>query len=138
MAKHEFLSDDWIAAARALHAQHASDGTSGTALATSVRMNLVVEDVPFGTERLDAHLDTSTGAVAIDLGHLEGADVVVSLDYATAKAILVDGDAQAGMQAFLAGRIRVDGDLTKLLAFQSGAPGTGQLAVAAALQAITA
>jgi putative sterol carrier protein len=45
----------------------------------------------------------------------------VTIDYATAKAILVEGNPQAGMQAFMAGRIKVEGDMTKLLALQ-GAP----------------
>ncbi len=57
----------------------------------------------------------------MDTGHIEGADVTVTLDYATAKAIFVDGNPQAGMQAFMSGKIKVAGDMTKLMAMQSGA-----------------
>ncbi|HLI15427.1 MAG TPA: SCP2 sterol-binding domain-containing protein [Acidimicrobiales bacterium] len=134
MAKHPFLSPGWIAAAREVHEEYLRRASPPT---DAVRMNLVVVEVPFEEDQLHAHLDTSGGIVEIDLGHLEDADVQVSLDYATAKAILVDGDAQIALQAFLAGKIRVEGDLTKLLAFQAAPPSPTQAAVAAALQAIT-
>ncbi len=52
----------------------------------------------------------------MELGHLENADVTVTLDYETARAIFVDGTAHAGMQAFMQGRIKVEGDLAKLVA----------------------
>ena len=43
----------------------------------------------------------------------------MTVDYETAKAILVDGDAQAAMQAFMSGRIKIDGDVAQLLALQN-------------------
>jgi len=49
-------------------------------------------------------------------------ELTVTLDYATAKAILVDGNPQAGMQAFMAGKIKVQGDMTKMMAMQQGGP----------------
>ena len=67
-------------------------------------------------------MDTTGGDVDMDLGHLESPDLTVTLDYDTAKAILVDGNPQAGMQAFMAGKIKVQGDMTKLMAMQAGAP----------------
>lgn len=134
MPKYAFLSPEWIAAARAVQEEHASGADAPT---TSVRMNLVVEGVPFGEPTLDAHLDTGGGAIELDLGHLGSADVKVSLDYPTAKAILVERDGQAAMQAFMAGRIRVEGDMAKLLAFQA-TPVTGRaLAAAERIRAIT-
>ena len=36
------------------------------------------------------------------------ADLTVTVDYETAKAILVEGNAQAAMQAFMAGRIKIE------------------------------
>ena len=47
------------------------------------------------------------------------------MGYDTAKAILVDGDAQAAMQAFLSGRIKVEGDVTKMIALQTAGVGSG-------------
>ena len=85
-------------------------------------MNQIVTDVPFGDGTIEAHLDTSGGEMEMEMGHLENPDLTVTLDYATAKAILVDGNPQAGMQAFMAGKIKVQGDMTKMMAMQSGAP----------------
>jgi putative sterol carrier protein len=93
--------------------------------------------VPFGTGAVDAHLDTSEGAVKLELGHIEAADLTVTLDYATAKAILVEGNPQAGMQAFMAGRIRVEGDMSKLMALQGAAPDPTAAEVATRLRDIT-
>jgi putative sterol carrier protein len=43
------------------------------------------------------------------------------------------------MQAFMSGQIKVEGDMTKLMAMQSaGGPSPEQLAVQAKLQALTA
>ena len=102
-------------------------------------MNQIITDVPFGDGTIDAHMDTSGGEMEMDLGHLEGPDLTVTLDYATAKAILVDGNPQAGMQAFMAGKIKVQGDMTKLMAMQSGhARSRGQAEIAAKIKEITA
>ena len=75
---------------------------------------------PFSERPIDAHVDTSSGGVAISTGHLPGPDVTVSMGYGTARALFVAGDVQTVMQAFLGGRIRVDGDLSKLLDPRSG------------------
>ena len=90
--------------------------------AHQVKMNQIITDVPFGDGTIDAHMDTSSGDMEMDTGHLENPDVTVTLDYATAKAIFVDGNPQAGMQAFMAGKIKVQGDMTKLMAMQQASP----------------
>ncbi len=119
MAKYPFLSDEWVKEARRIYAG-AGIALDVGASAAPVRVNLVVTEVPFSERPLDAHLDTTDGKVAIDTGHLPEADVTVSMDYATARTLFVGGDVQAVMQAFLAGRVRVDGDLSKLLDPRSG------------------
>ncbi len=134
MPKYKFLSEEWVAEAKAIREQHAGDAP---APAHSVRMNQVITDVPFGDGEIQAHMDTSNGEMEMDFGHLENPDLTVTLDYATAKAILVDGNPQAGMQAFMAGKVKVDGDMTKLMAMQTGAVDPKAAEVAAAIQAIT-
>ena len=123
-ATYPFLSDEWIAEARKIRAEFAADPSHQTTAApASVRMNQVITDVPFGDGRLDAHLDTSSGTLEMETGHLEEADVTVTLDYATAKAIFVDGTLEAGMRAFMDGKVRVQGDMAKLIsALQQLAP----------------
>lgn len=118
LAKYAFLSDEWVAAARALRAEYAE---AAQPLPLSVRMNQIVRNVPFGEGTINAHLDTSAGLLDIDLGHLDAPDVTITVDYDVARALLVERDPAAAMQAFMSGRIKVDGDITKLMSLQ--APG---------------
>jgi hypothetical protein len=118
--KYPFLSEEWLAEARRIYEEYRGQAPAAP---HALRMNQVITDVPFGGGTINAHLDTSSGEVEIDTGHLEAADVKVTLDYATAKAVLVDGDLQAAMQAFMAGRIKAEGDITKLMALQMGGSG---------------
>jgi len=138
VAQYQFLSDEWLEEARKIRAEY-HDRTPQ--IPVSVRMNQVIQDVPFGDGVIHAHVDTSSGDLEMEMGHLESPDLTVTLSYYTAKAILVDGDAQAAMQAFLGGRIRVDGDITKMLALQTvsagGAADPAALELAKRLQDIT-
>ena len=129
-----FLSPEWIAAARAVREAHAGDEGAPV---VSLRMNLVVEGVPFGGGLVDAHLDTTSGVLDVDLGHVDSPDVKVRLDYETARAVLVDGDSEAAMAAFMAGKIRVEGDMTKLLAYEARPITPGEQTLAARLRDIT-
>ncbi len=122
MAKHPFLSAEWIEEARRLRQEHLGDSP---AIATSIRMNQIVTEMPFGEAELRTYIDTSAGFLDMEIGELESPDVTVSLDYLTAKALFVDMNPQAGMEAFLSGRIKVTGDMTKLLALQSVMAPTG-------------
>jgi putative sterol carrier protein len=134
VAKHKFLSEEWMDEAKKIREEFRGQGTPP---AHAVRMNQVITSVPFGEGSIDAHMDTSGGELEMELGHLDGPDVTVELDYDTAKAIFVDGNPQAGMQAFMAGKIKVTGDMTKLMAMQSGPPDDTQKQVAARIQEIT-
>ena len=129
-----FLSDEWLEAAKAIREEYAGKGAPA---AHVVRMNQIITEVPFGSGTIEAHMDTSSGELDMDIGHLENPDLTVTLDYATAKAILVEGNPQAGMQAFMAGKIKVQGDMTKLMAMQQGTPDPVQAEVAAKIQEIT-
>jgi hypothetical protein len=121
-----FLSDEWLEEAHRIRAEY--EGKS-LPFPHVVRMNLVVTGVPFGDKDIDAHVDTSNGDLVLDVGHLETHDLKVTVDYDTAKAILIEGNPQAGMQAFMAGKIRVEGDMTKLMALQAGPAGSDSSAV---------
>lgn len=116
MAKLAFLSKEWIAAARVLRDEYA--GKAGEP-AVGIRMNLVITEVPFGDETRHAHFDTTSGELTVELEHLPEPDLTVTLDYETAKALLIFQDSQAGINAFMAGRVRIEGDMSKLLAFQN-------------------
>ena len=135
MATYPFLSDEWVSEARKIRAEYEG---SGPAVPHTVRMNLVITDVPFKDAPIDAHLDTSEGSVQLDLGHIDGPDLKVTVDYITAKSILVEGNPQAGMQAFMAGKVKVEGDMAKLMALQTAPPDPSAQSVAQRLKDITA
>jgi putative sterol carrier protein len=135
MATYPFLSDEWVEEARKIRQEF--EGQGG-AMPHQIRMNLVITEVPFADAAIDAHMDSSDGQLRLDLGHIEPVDLKVTLDYGTAKAILVEGNPQAGMQAFMAGKIRVEGDMAKLMAMQAMPPDATAQEVASRLRAITA
>lgn len=134
MTTYAFLSEDWVSEARKIREEF--DGKVG-AVPQQIRMNLVITDVPFSAEAVDAHMDSSDGSLELDLGHIEPVDLKVTLDYGTAKAILVEGNAQVGMQAFMAGKVKVEGDMSKLMAMQAAPPDAAAQEIAARLRAIT-
>ena len=139
MTQYLFLSDEWLDEARSIRAEFKG---KSPAIPVSVRMNQIIQEVPFGDGTIHAHVDTSSGELEMETGHLESPDLTITIAYGTAKAILVDGDAQAAMQAFLGGKIKVDGDITKMMALQSagagGATDPSAIELAKRLQAITA
>ncbi len=134
MAKHEFLSPEWISAAKEI--QEAYSDKEAEAL-LEVTMNLTVTDAPFRETKIEAYLDARQGKLAIDLGRLETTDVNVTLDYETCKAVLIDGNGDAALQAFMTGKILVEGDVAKLLAYQTTPPSGMQLEITEQLRNIT-
>jgi hypothetical protein len=116
---HPFLSAEWMAAAREIRARYDGEVADTTQV---VRINQIITDVPFGDGVIESYLDTSSGRMAMELGQLDEPDATITTDYSTAKSIFVDQDPAAGMQAFMAGKIRVQGDMMKLMAMQASVP----------------
>lgn len=134
---HPFLSDEWIEAARAIREKYIGRVPK---IPFSVRMNQVITKVPFGEGTLRTHLDTSSGELVMDLGHIESPDLTVTTDYETARLIFMGRDPQAAMQAFLSGKVKIDGDMTKMMVLQAQQNQKDELAeqIADEIQAITA
>ena len=80
-----------------------------------MKLNQRVTGAPFGGEIIEMCVDTTSGKTVIARGQLEGPDLTVTVDYETAKALLVQGDQAAAMQAFMSGKIKVDGDMSKMM-----------------------
>src|SRR3954447_503271 len=117
---YQFLTQEWMDAAKAIREKYAAESTKVT---TSIKMNQVITDAPFadgGTVK--TFLDTSSGDVVMELGELDEPDLTVTTDYATAHKIFVEQDQAAGMQAFMSGRIKVQGDMMKMMAMQTSMP----------------
>jgi hypothetical protein len=113
-----FLSDEWLAEAKALADQA---GVAGM-MPAGVSLNLVVTGGPEG----DRELHAADGAFAAGL--LADAPTKLTLPYTVARKMFIDGDQQAAMQAFMSGQIKVEGDMTKLMAMQGQAGAGGDAA----------
>jgi len=114
-----FLSKEWMDASREIRERHAAESRKIT---TVIRMNQVITEVPFGEGTVEVFLDTSSGDVVLDYGQLDDPDLTLTTDYDTARKLLVDQDQAAGMQAFMAGKVRVQGDMMKMMALQTAMP----------------
>lgn len=140
MEAFEFLSPEWIAAARALREEYrdrlssaaggdgsgpgsGSDGDGsdpgGPGSGAGMVANIVVTGAPFDRTRIEGHVDTTalaaTGAPVIDEGHRGDADLTMELPYDLARGIFCQRDPQAFFEAVFAGRVKVTGDSSKLL-----------------------
>ena len=118
-----FLSDAWLDEVQKL----AAEAGSGM-MPDSVQLNMVVTGGPEG----DKELHVADGAFAAWL--LDAAPTKITVPYEVAKSMFIKGDQQAAMQAFMSGQIKVEGDMTKLMAMQSSG-GSADPAAAAAMQA---
>ena len=133
---HEFLSDEWMQAAREIRAKYEGQAPK---IAAVIRINQVITDVPFGSGEIKSFVDTSSGDMQMDLGELDSPDATVTTDWATARAMFALGDQAAAMQAFMGGKIKVQGDMMKMMAMQTGMPqDDAAKAIAAEIKAITA
>jgi putative sterol carrier protein len=131
--KFEFLSAEWMDAARQIRDRYPATSDQ------VVRMNMVVTASPVGDgSDIKAHLDLSAGEMRMDVGHLDNPDVVVTIPYDTAKDFVVNGDQAVVMQAFMAGTIKFQGDMTKLLTLTQGQPHPDAAEVAQRIKDITA
>lgn len=130
---HPFLSDEWMLQARRIREEFRG---RVPAPEQTLRMNQVITDVPFGPGTLDAHLDTTSGEMDLDTGHLDDAEVTITLDYETARAVFTDPP--SAIEHFMAGRIKVQGDMTKLLGMVQAPPDPVTAEVQQRIAAITA
>lgn len=105
---HPFLSDPWFEAVQALAAE------SDTPMAPAgARLNMVVTGSPDGDREL--HIGDGT----FGPGLLDDAPTKIILPFAVAKDMFVKGDQQAAMQAFMSGKIKVEGNMSALMAMQA-------------------
>ena len=132
MSKHEFLSDGWFERLQELLTEHGADAPAHQ----NMVMNLVVTDTPWGDREL--HMGAKDGKADMGMGLEDGADVTLTTDYGTAKDVFVSGNQQAGMQAFMSGKVKVQGDMTKLMAMQQGTPDPEAQVVAKKIKEMTA
>ena len=110
----KFLTDDWIVAVH--EAINAHDGFKGAAAGITLTLQFNVVDAPEGG--LNAYyLKLDAGSPTAAAGEVEGSDVGISSDYETAASI-AKGDLNT-QTAFMTGKLKVTGNLAKLMMHQN-------------------
>jgi hypothetical protein len=126
---HTFLSDDWFEAVEGLR----DEAPEPAPAMKDLKLNIVVAGGPDG----DREIHMAAGQ--FEQGLVEGAPTKLTVPYDVAKSMFIDGNQQAGMQAFMSGQIKVEGDMTKLMAMQAGgAPTAEQVAFQTKIKDLTA
>jgi hypothetical protein len=124
-----FLSDAWFDDVEKLR----TEAPEPPAAVKDLVLNIVVSGGPEGDKEI--HM----AAGNFERGLAEGAPTKLTVPFAVAKSMFIDGNQQAGMQAFMSGQIKIEGDMSKLMAMQAGGgPTPEQEAFTAKIKAITA
>ena len=125
---HEFLSDEWLAEVKRI----TDEAGGGEGPGSDITVNVVVTDGPSG----DREVHLSGGKFGA--GPVDGAPTKLTVPYGVAKQMFIEGNQQAAMQAFMSGQIKVEGDMTKLMAMQAQGTSPRQEELQQKLREITA
>jgi putative sterol carrier protein len=107
----KFLSEEWVNAVKeALENNEAFKNAAGSQSATIQQ----VVNTPEGDVKYYVKLDA--GNLELALGEVEGADATITQDYDTAVAL--SKNELTGTAAYMSGKLKVSGDLMKLMAMQ--------------------
>ena len=137
---YQFLSTEWVAAARDIRDKYKAQTPPITVV---VKINMVITQAPFDETIVKGFIDTSSGDMALELGELSDPEATVTTDYETASKLFVDQDPSAVMQAFMSGKIKIDGYMMNVMGMQTAIPqtcdaATVALAIAEEIKAVTA
>ena len=108
-----FLTDDWFANVEKLTAE-AGDLNLPASL-SNLALNLVVTGGEGTTE-----LALDSGKIV--KGASANAKTTLTLDAETLRKVFLEFDMAAAMQAFMTGKIKVQGDMSQLMALQTAKP----------------
>lgn len=109
----KFLSEEWVEEVTSALNQH--QGFKNAIGAAVLGIQFITEDAPEGP--VDYYLSTSGGNAVMALGTMETPDVTVRQSYDTAAAIS-RGDLNT-QTAFMTGKLKVSGNLAKLMMHQA-------------------
>lgn len=109
-----FLSPEWFSKVSELTAA-AGDLNVPAGLANLV-LNVTVNDAPGGK------VDLAINGGKFEQGHNASAPTKLILSADLLRRIFLEGDASAGMQGFMTGQLKVEGDMSKIMAMQSARP----------------
>jgi len=125
---HEFLSETWFAKVDELVAA-AGD------LKIPAEMKAALVNVTVTSPHGDKQIYMKDGLFF--RGHDAAAEAAITISEALARRIFIGADTAAGVQAFLSGEMKVEGDLAKLVAMQTVEPSEPQKRLTRQIAAIT-
>ncbi len=105
-----FLSSEWFQEAERLRAEINPPVPNAIA---SLVINLKVTAGP------DGDIEARVDAGRLVEGLADQAPTTLSVPFATAKSMFIEGDQAAAMQAFMAGEIKVEGDMAAVMGMQA-------------------
>ena len=124
----DFLSDEWFAEAKKIRDE--ANPPAPTGPAADLTLNIVVTGGPSGDKEI--HIKAGEfGEGLVD------APTKLTVPFEVAKKTFIERDQQAGMQAFMQGQIKVEGDMSKLMAMQTIQPSAEEVEIQKKIAEIT-
>ena len=125
----KFMSDEWFTKIDEL--TKAAGDLEAPAGLQDLILNITVTGVD------DSDRDMCMNAGNIEQGHKDGAPTTLTLPADLARRLFIENDQSAGMQGFMSGQIKVEGDMSKLMAMQTVQASEKQQALQAQIVEIT-
>lgn len=129
MSTLKFMSKEWFEKINELR-EAAGDIETPSAL-----HDLVINITVTGTDEGEKHMSLVSGM--IEEGHHDNAPTTMILPVDLAHRIFIDNDQSAGMQGFMSGQIKIEGDMSKLMALQTAQPSGDQMELMKKIQEVT-
>ncbi len=126
----KFMTDAWFTEVDKLIA------AAGDLQAPPALQDLVLNVTVTGTSEGDKKMAIVGGKFA--RGHQTGAPTTMILPVDIAHRIFVDNDQSAGMQGFMSGQIKIEGDMSKLMVMNTVQPSAKQRELQGKIKGITA
>lgn len=124
-----FLSDEWFAKVAELTA--AAGNLNVPPSLASLALNVTVTGAPAGS------VDMCLNGGNFEKGLNASAPTKLTMPADLLRKIFLEGDQSAGMQGFMSGQIKVEGDMSKLMAMQTARPSDEQKALLKQILAAT-
>lgn len=126
----KFMTDAWFTEVEKLIA------AAGDLQAPPALHDLVLNVTVTGTDEGDKNMSIVGGK--FERGHHANAPTKMTLPVDLAHRIFIDNDQSAGMQGFMSGQIKIEGDMSKLMVMNTVQPSAPQKALQAQIKGITA
>jgi hypothetical protein len=110
---HPFLTDAWFDAVHRL-ADDAGELPVPDAI-KKLRLNVAIVDAPEGVHGM--HM---AGSMLPQKGLIKDAVATLKMPYSLARKLLIERDQGAAIQAFMSGKIQIEGDMSALMSMGTG------------------